>query len=172
MLARILKAMAILGAAAVVAALSMTWVIVSVVVPEDGLRLWIPAPVVLAQGAISVVDPPELHEALPVEAEHARLAARALRELEFAADAELVRVESADETIVIRMEAGRVHVEIDNATERVRVHAPVRPVREFLEGFADGPVEPIDAFRLARSLPSGPLVELDNADLNLAVRVW
>ena len=172
MLQRILKGLAIMGAATLVVALSMTWVIVSVVVPAEGLRLWIPAPVLLAQGVAAIVDPPELRKAIPLEAEHARLAAAALRELEVAEDAELVRVESAAETVVVRLQAGRIHVEVDNATDRVRVHAPVREVREFLERFEKGPVEPFEAFRLARSLPSGPLVEVDNADAQVKVRVW
>jgi hypothetical protein len=172
MLNRILKGLAILGAAAVVVALSMTWVVVSVFIPADGLRLWIPAPVVLAQGAVSIVDPPELHKAIPVEGEHARLAAAALRELETVDDAELVRIESAEETVVIRLQEGRIHVEVDNATDHVRVHAPVREVREFLEGFEDGPVEPFEVFRLARSLPSGPLVEVDNPEAQVSIRVW
>ena len=172
MFKRILQGLAILGAAAVVVALSMTWVIVSVFIPEDGLRLWIPAPVVLAQGVVSVVDPPELHKPIPVEAKHARFAARALRELEAVHAAELVRFESGDETVVIRVENGRAHVEVDNATDRVRVHAPLREAREFLERFEKGPVEPIDAFRLARSLPSGPLVEVENDEADVSVRIW
>jgi len=146
MLQRILKGLAILGAATLVVALSMTWVIVSVVVPADGLRLWIPAPVLLAQGVAAIVDPPEMRKAIPLEVEHARLAAAALRELETAGDAELVRVESADETIVVRLQEGRIHVEVDNATDRVRVHAPIREVRQFLERFEKGAVEPFEAF--------------------------
>lgn len=172
MLTSIFKGVAVLGAATTGVALSTTWVVVSVVVPEEGLRLWIPAPVVLAQGVVATVDPPELHKAIPLEAEHARLAAAALREIEDAEDAELVRVESAGETVVVRLQDGRIHVEVDNATDHVRVHAPIREVREFLEGFEDGPVEPLDVFRLARSLPSGPLVEVDSPDAQVSVRVW
>ncbi len=172
MLSRVLKGLAIAAAAAVILALSMTWVVVSVVVPEDGLRLWIPAPVVLAQGVAAIANPPELHEAIPLEPEHARLAATALRELEEVQDAELVRVESAEETVVVRVADGRVHVEVDTLREMVRVHAPIREVREFLESFDGGDVVPADAFRLARSLPSGPLVEVDAPDAEVSVRVW
>jgi len=168
----ILKGTAILGAAATVAALSTTWVIVSVFVPDEGLRLWIPAPVILAQTVASVVDPPELHKPIPLQAEHARAAAAALRELEEAGDAELFRLESDEETVVIRLQEGRIHVEVDNASDHVRVHAPIRQVREFLEDHGDGALEPAEIFQLARSLPSGPLVEVDNKDATVSVRVW
>ena len=172
MIRRILQGIAILGAAAVLAALSMTWVVVSVFIPEDDLRLWIPAPVVLAQGVVTVIDPPELRTPIPVDGKHARVAAEALRTLETAEDGELFRLESADETIVIRLEEGRIHVEVDDPTDHIRVYAPVRQVREFLEEFGEGPVEPLQVFRLARSLPSGPLVEVDNAGTQVSVRVW
>lgn len=168
----ILKGTAILGAAAVVAALSATWVIVSVFIPSDGLRLWIPAPVVLAQAVAAIVDPPELHKPILLEPEHVRVAAAALRELESVDEAELVRVESGGELVVIRVEAGRIHVEVDGATDRVRVHAPIREVCVFLENLGAGPIEPVQAFRLARSLPSGPLVEVQSSDAVVSVRVW
>jgi hypothetical protein len=172
MLKRILQGLAIVGAAAVVVALSMTWVIISVFVPEEGLRLWIPAPIVLAQSVAWVVDPPELHKAIPVEPQYIRLAAAALRELEAVEDAELVRVESDEETVVIHLEDGLIHVEVDNAADHVRVHAPLREVREWLESLEGGPVEPAHAFRLARSLPSGPLVEVRNLEADVSVRIW
>jgi hypothetical protein len=172
MLERILKGLAILGAAAVVVALSMTWVIVSVVIPKDGLRLWIPAPVVLAHGAAVLFDHPKLREEIPVEPEHIRVAAAMLRELEGADDAELVRVESGDETVVVRKRGNRLEIDVDNQRERVRVHAPIQQVREFLEDCEEGPIEPRAFFRLARSLPSGPLVEFSEPGTKVSVRVW
>jgi hypothetical protein len=172
MFTRILQALAILSAAAVVTALSMTWVVVSVVIPEDGLRLWIPAPIVLAQGAVALVGPPGLRDKIPLEPEHARIAAALLAELERTDDAELVRVESGEETVVVRKEGGLLRIEVDNPSERVRIHAPIREVREFLEECRDSPIEPSRIFRLARSLPSGPLVEYSEPGTNVSVRVW
>ena len=172
MLERILQGLAVLVAAALVAALSMTWVIVSVVIPEEGLRLWIPAPIVLAHGAAVLIDPPGFQNRIPVEPEHVRVAAAVLRELEAADDAELVRVESGDETVVVRKEGDRLKVEVDTRNERVRVSAPILEVREFLEDCDDGHIEPMRIFRLARSLPTGPLVEFSEPGTDVSVRVW
>jgi hypothetical protein len=172
MFERVLQGLAILCAAAVIAALSMTWVIVSVVILADGLRLWIPAPVVLAHGAAVLFDHPKLHQEIPLEPEHIRVAAAMLRELEAADDAELLRVESGEETVVVRKRGDRLDIEVDGADERVRVHAPIQQVREFLEDCEDGPIDPRSFFRLARSLPSGPLVEVSEPGTNVSVRVW
>jgi hypothetical protein len=172
MFERILTGVAIVGAGIAVTALSMTWVVVSVVVDEDDLHLWIPAPVILAQGAASLVDPPELHKKIPLEPEHLRVAAAVLRELENVGDAELVRVESGDQTVVIRKEGQLVRIEVDDDSQHVRVNAPIREVREFLEDCRDEPLEPARIFRLARSLPSGPLVEVSEPGTKVSVRVW
>ena len=167
-----LFAAGLVSAATTVTALSMTWVVVSVNIPADGLRLWIPAPVVLAQSAAALADPPELHREIDVEPEHLRMAAAVLRELVAVEDAELVRVESGDELVVIRKQGQRIHVEVDSGDERVRVHAPVRQIRELLEDLEGEPLRPATVFRLARSLPSGPLVEVSQPGTDVAVYVW
>jgi hypothetical protein len=167
-----LFAAGVVSAGATVTALSMTWVVVSVNVPADGLRLWIPAPVVLAQSAAAFADHPELHREIDVEPQHLRMAAAVLKELEAVEDAELVRVESGDELVVIRKEGPRVHIEVDSGDERVRVYAPVRQIRELLEDLDGEPLRPSAVFRLARSLPSGPLVEVSQPGTDVAVAVW
>ncbi|MCB1019718.1 MAG: hypothetical protein KDC27_07300 [Acidobacteria bacterium] len=172
MFKRLLFGFGIVCAAGLLAALSMTWVIVTVVDEDEGLHLWIPAPVLLAQAAAGIVDPPELHEKLPFEPEQLEAAAAAIRELESAADAELLRIESSDETVVIRKAGTRIEVEVDNRNERVRVHAPLRQVRQFLENRPVGALEPAALFRLARSLPSGPLVEVSEPGQRVAIRIW
>jgi hypothetical protein len=172
MFERILTGVAIVGAGIAVTALSMTWVVVSVAVEQDDLHLWIPAPVILAQGAATLIDPPELHEEIPVDPQHLEIAAAVLRELENVGDAELVRVESGDETVVIRKEGEIVRIEVNDGSQHVRVNAPIRQVREFLEDCRDEPLEPSRIFRLARSLPSGPLVEVSEPGTRVSVRVW
>lgn len=168
----LLAAAGVVSAGATVTALSMTWVVVSVNIPAEGLRLWIPAPVVLAQGVATLADPPELHREIEVDPEHLRIAAAMLEELEATEDAELVRVESDDELVVIRKQGARIHVEVDSGDERVRVYAPLRQVRELLESLDGEPLRPAAAFRLARSLPSGPLVEVSQPGTDVAVYVW
>lgn len=172
MFQRVLVGFGIMGAATMLAALSTTWVVVSVADEAEGLHLWIPAPVVLAQGIAGLADPPELHQKLPVEPEQLRAAAAVLRELENVGDAELVRVESGDDTVVIRKQGDRIAVEVDSANERVRVYAPLRQVREFLEEHESQELRPEALFRLARSLPSGPLVEVSEPGTRVSVRVW
>ncbi|MEZ5364411.1 MAG: hypothetical protein R2748_19270 [Bryobacterales bacterium] len=172
MFKRLLLGFGIVCAAGLLAALSMTWVIVNVVDEDEDLHLWIPAPVLLAQVVAGIADPPEIHEKLPFEPKHLRAAAAAIRELENAGDSELVRVESKDETVVIRKSGARIEVEVDNRNERVRVHAPLRQVREFLENHPDEPLEPASLFRLARSLPSGPLVEVTEPGQYVSIRIW
>ena len=126
----------------------------------------------MAQGIAGLANPPELHEQIPVEAEHLRAAAAVIRELEATGDAELVRIESPTETVVIRKQGDRIEVEVDNLSEHVRIHAPLRQVREFLEEHESGDLEPASIFRLARRLPSGPLVEFSEPGTRVSVRVW
>ncbi|HUG52100.1 MAG TPA: hypothetical protein VMR21_00800 [Vicinamibacteria bacterium] len=101
-------------------------VVVDVREPGDGLHLVIPVPLALAQTAAAFVPADKARVHLPPEARrYLPMARAALRALEDAEDAELVRVEEPGQVVSIRKEGGLVHVRVQDGEEEVNVQVPL-----------------------------------------------
>ncbi len=172
-----MKILTILGVVATAFAAmlgSMTWVLVDIDERQpDGMHLFIPAPLALADLAVRLAP----HDALePVdidlEPEYVQLAKAAIEELGRAGDFEMVRVEERDETVVVRIENGMVHVAVDNPNEQVRVRAPLRSIAAALDAVQDGKIRPVSLLPALDDLPSGRLVEVHDRDTDVTISVW
>lgn len=164
----------VLGALAVVAILgSMTWVLVDVDAHgPDGVRIFVPAPLALADVAVRFIPEASKPVDVPIEPEHHRLIRAALAEIATAGDFEMVRVEERDETVVVRVEEGLLHVAVDTPTEQVRVRFPIRSLKAALNRIEDKQIRPRDLLVALDDLPSGRLVEVHSEDADVKISVW
>jgi len=139
----------------------------------DGHRIVVPVPLVLAQAAVAVA-PAIAEEELRIPdndvLEHIGLARGVLEAIAAAPDGELVRVEEADEQVLVVKEGNalRVHVHGRNG-EDVSVRVPLSVVFNALPR-GDGR---ISALALAGSLSAVRFTDLvDVRDGDSHVRVW
>ena len=139
----------------------------------EGQRIVVPVPLVVAQAALAFV--PEVHTRveLPDEArEHLPLAHAVIEALAAAPDAELVRVEDADDLVVIEKAGDQLRVHVTEGDgESVEVSVPLAAVQEILEDAEDGELDARDVVRALRyNLRHGDLVRV--ADHGDRVNVW
>ena len=172
MLNVLLKVVGVLAAAVLIAALSVTWVVVRVA-PEDGPTILVPAPAILGQ--LALAWSPAADEELELDVklmEHRESALAAIRELRGAADAELVRVEDGDETVSVWKRGDGIAIEALLKDQTVKVNASLAVVESFLEGLDGGPIRVQDLAALVRRLDAGKAVEVRSADVDVDVWIW
>jgi hypothetical protein len=114
-------------------------VVVDVNDPKEGLHLVIPVPLALAHTAAAFVPEDKARVRLPIEARrYLPMAQAALRALDGAEDAELVRVEEPGQTVSIRKEGGLIHVHVkEGDDEEVNVRVPIAVALYALESGED-----------------------------------
>ena len=171
-----MKVLTILGfiAVAFVAMLgSLTWVLVDVNERgPDGVHVFVPAPLALADIAVRFVPEASKPIDIDLEPEYIPLIKIAVEELRKAGDFEMVRVEEEDETVVVRIEEGLLHVAVDSSTEQVRVRAPLDSFAVALDSIEDGKIRPADMLAALDDLPSGRLVEVHDEDTDVTISIW
>ena len=173
-----MKILTILGliAVAFVAMLgSLTWVVVDVDEHDpDGVHVFIPAPLALADIAVRFV--PEARKPIidvDLEPEYVPLIQAAVAEIRNAGDFEMVRVEETNETVVVRVEAEMLHVAVDTSDERVRVRVPLHSIVAAVDAIdKEGQIRPVDMLAALDDLPSGRLVEVHDSDTDVTISIW
>lgn len=139
----------------------------------NGIHLTVPVPITLAQAALAVAPEDARRLELPPEAvEHAGAARRFVEELRRQPDFELVRVEEADERVLVRKQGDELRVDVEGGRgETVHVRLPLTAAAELL-GRLDGrrvrTALLLDALRHAK----GEIVHVADADTEVRVRVW
>ena len=136
---------ALLAAVAVVLLLLASLHFVVVRVHErgpDGMKIWLPLPIELAQAALWFVPDYKKHlDTDTAQIEQYRPLAQALLEgLEDVDEVELVRVNEGDHTVVIRKAGADIVINVQTDREDVKVCLAMRTLQGFVDSFDEGPV--------------------------------
>lgn len=106
--------------------------VVVVDVKDDGHRIVVPMPLLLARGAAAFVPADKVHLDTPDLREHLALAGKLADALREVPDAELVRVDDRDEHVSIAKSGDMLTVKVDSHDERVRVQVPIAMLTDVL----------------------------------------
>ncbi len=139
----------------------------------DGLRLWVPVPLILAQAALQFA---------PEEARHVRVRNKDLteflpllravaKELKNVDDAELVRVEEKDQRVLVTKSGVDLMGDVSTPREKVHVAVPVEAIEEFLDRTDGECVHPADILSALGGV-SGDLVHVKDSDKEVRVWLW
>ncbi len=139
----------------------------------DGKSIWIPVPLELAQAALWFV--PDAHQQVDVdvaEVEQYGVVLEALLDgLKDIEEAELVRVEDGDQTVLIRKKDDYFEITVATPEENVEVRLAMRTLQEVLASFDDGQFD-VSAALGAFKHSSGPLVHVDEPDTEVTLAIW
>lgn len=163
-------ALACLSVALLGGAVASSGLLVVDVREADGSRLVLPVPLVLARAATHFV--PDEHTRIPCPEleEHLAAAKELTKELLEIGDAELVRVEDGNETIVISKVGEHLKVEVQGDGEEVLVSLPLVAVAEILESY-DG--EGFVAREVISALGDAPRSDLVHVrDGEEEIKIW
>jgi hypothetical protein len=140
----------------------------------SGHHVVVPVPLVLAQAALAVAPAvaPQDKLRVPDEAlEHLGLAREVIEALAAAPDGELVRVEEANEHVLVAKEGRSIRVRVDSDREHVNVTVPLHLV---MQALPDGSGR-IRTAALAGALSSvrfTDLVDVQDGQDHVRVYVW
>jgi hypothetical protein len=140
---------------------------------KSGVHLTVPVPIALVETALTFAPADARRVDLPPEAtEHMGAARRMVDELRRQPDFELVRVEEADETVLVRKVGDTLEVDVNGKRgEDVHVRLPLSLAAEVLNQARDGRLRTaavVEALRQAK----GELVHVVDGDTEVRVRVW
>lgn len=159
-----------IAATGTVAATGVAWVDVRDGGP-NGTRILVPVPLVAAEIAAAFIPTPDLRMTMDGEAlaqiGTARKVVQALRD---APDGELVRVEEADETVVVAKEGDTLRVHVTGRKEKVDVNVPLAAALDVIR--PDGRIDPAAAVRGLRYARFSTLVEVQDGDDHVKISVW
>ena len=156
------------------ATLASTSFLVVDVRPNDGPRIVVPVPLILIQAATAFVPEDEIDCDIPEEARQylpmARAALQALREVP---DAELVRVDTPDEQVLIRVREEMLEIRVRGRNdEDVEVNVPLDTAEQILVDVMSDDFHPADVVRALRRVSRTDLVRVDTGDEHVKVWIW
>jgi hypothetical protein len=137
----------------------------------DGVRLWIPVPLVLAQAALQFAPDEARHVRNKDLAEFLLLLRAVAKELKNASDAELVRVEEGDQRVLVAKSGVDLVVDVSSPHQNVHVAVPVEAIEEFLNNTDGECLHPADVLSALGGV-SGDLVHVKDSDREVRVWLW
>ena len=149
-----------------VAATGIAWVDVR----DGGDRIVVPVPLLLAEVAASFVPKPALRNHMGDAARHLAAAKGVIEALAECPDAELVRVEDADEQVVVSKAGDVLQVRVHGRDEEVSVNLPLSAIRDLVR--EDGSIDPAAAVGALRHSRFTNIVEVRSRDEHVKVTVW
>lgn len=140
----------------------------------SGHRIVVPVPLFLAQAALNLAPSHATRVRMPEEAlETLGRSVGLLDALADCPDAELVRVEDGDETVVIEKAGGVLRINVDGrGRERVRVNVPIAVVRDFVRSRDSQEVRAADVVAALKQVTNTDLVDVQDGDDHVRVYVW
>jgi hypothetical protein len=139
----------------------------------DGKSIWIPVPIELAQMALWFV--PDVHQRVDVdvsEIEEFGVVVEALLDgLEDVEEAELVRVEDGDQTVLVRKKGNYFEIAVATPEENAEIRLAMRTLQEVFASFDEGRFD-ISAALAAFKHSSGPLVHVNEPDTEVTLAIW
>ena len=139
----------------------------------NGMKIWLPLPIELAQAALWFVpDHEKRFDTGTVQIERFRPLAQALLEaLEEVDQVELVRVNDGDQTVVVRKAGADIEINVRTDREEVKVRLAVRTLQGFVDSFDDGRFDPAGAMSALKH-SSGLMVHVDEPDTEVSLTIW
>jgi hypothetical protein len=137
----------------------------------DGLRLWVPVPLIAAQAALQFAPDEARHIREKDFTEFLPLLRAVAKELKNAGDAELVRVEDKDQRVLVTKSGVDLVVDVSGPDQQVHVAVPVEAVEEFLDGTDGKCLHPADILSALGGI-SGDLVYVKDSDTEVKVWLW
>lgn len=151
--------------------LGSSWVVVDVQ-PEDGPRLFIPAPLLAARAVLPFV-PQEIQTIeIPDAAGYSDLAERVLAELSQAPDGVLVEIDDREQHVHIEKRGAELLVEVTSNDEAVSVHLPIELAIEVVRGVDDERVELLTVLAAISRAPHTELLHLRTDEEEVKVWIW
>ncbi len=167
---------ALLAAAGVVALIvaSLHYVVVRIEERGPGGKfIWMPIPIELAQAALWFVPDIDQRVNLDVsEIERFDVVAEALLQaLEDVEDAELVRINDGDQTVLIHKKGDYLEVAVTTPREKVQVRLAMRTLQGVLASFDEGRFD-LSAALGAFKHSSGPMVHVNEPGTEVTLAIW
>lgn len=167
---------ALLAAVAVVLLLLASLHFVIVRVHErgpDGMKIWLPLPIELAQAALWFVPDYEKHfDTDTAQIKRFRPLAQALLEgLEEVDEVEFVRVNEEDQTVVIRKAGADIEINVQTDREEVKVRLAMRTLQGLVDSFDEGRFDAAGALSALKH-SSGPMVRVDGLKTEVSLTIW
>ena len=165
---------ALLAAVAVVLLLLASLHFVVVRVHErgpDGMKIWLPLPIELAQAALWFVPDYEEHFDIAQIEQYRPLAQTLLEGLEDVDEVELVRVNEGDHTVVIRKADADIVINVQTDREDVKVRLAMRTLQGFVDSFDEGRFDVAGALSALKH-SSGLMVHVDEPNTEVSLTIW
>ncbi|MCM2254149.1 MAG: hypothetical protein NDJ94_00635 [Vicinamibacteria bacterium] len=140
----------------------------------SGHRIVVPVPLFLAQAALNMVPSHATRAEIPAEAvEVMARSAGLLDALADCPDAELVRVEDGNETVVIEKAGDVLRISVDGRrNEQVRVNVPIGVVRDFVKAQGSRELRAADVVAALKQVSNTDLVDVRDGRDHVRVYVW
>ncbi len=137
----------------------------------DGLRLWVPVPLAVAQAALQFAPDEARHIREKDFAQFLPLLRAVTRELKNIGDAELIRVEERDQRVLVTKSGVDLVVDVSAPDQEVHVAVPVEAVEEFLDRSDGRCLHPADILSALGGV-SGDLVHVKDSDREIKIWLW
>lgn len=172
MLRTLLKVGGILAAIVLVAALSLTWVVVRVV-QADGPTIIVPAPAILGQAVLALTSAKDQEIRLHFDlADYRQPGLELIRELRSTPDAQLLRVDRSGEQVAVWKQGERIRVEVETDKETVKLNVPIDALEAFLQASEGDGVKLTRLAGIVGAMGSGKAVEVRSADADIDIWIW
>lgn len=140
----------------------------------SGHHFVVPVPVIVAQSAAAFVPAKARHVELGKAKEYLPMADAALKALAESPDAELVRVDEADQHVRVAKSGGNLEVHVSQAGHREEVHVtvPLSMASAVLREAATGEVSPATLVGLLSRARLTRLADVQSGTDHVRVTVW
>ena len=139
----------------------------------DGMKIWLPLPIELAQATLWFVPDYEKHfgiDTARVERYHP-LAQVLWEGLEDVDEVVLVRVNEGDRTVVIRKAGADIEINVQTDREEVKVRLSMRTLQGLVDCVDDGRFDAAGTLSVLKH-SSGPMVHVDGLNTEVSLTIW
>ena len=139
----------------------------------DGHHFVVPVPLALARGALALAPQEAQRLSCPQHAaRYLPAARRMLAELQGLPDAELIKVEERDQRVSVRVRAGQLVIDVNQADQEVHVVVPLEAAQRALDAYSDGGFESADLIAALGSISNTDLVHVRDGQDEVKVWIW
>ena len=152
-----------------------TGLVVVDVKTEDGPRIVVPFPLLLARAALGFAPEAATRIEIPELSEYSDIASRLVAELRDCGDGVLVEVEDGTEHVLIEKVGDEIAIDVDSDREEVSVRIPLAAAAGILDGYEGGRLkvaEVLDALSSSGSLSGTDLVHVPSDEEEVRIWVW
>ena len=151
---------------------ALPWVVVDV--RQEGpaaFHITVPLPLPLARAALLFVDEDETRVEIPELARFCAEAEKMVRLLADAPDAELVRISSRDEEVIIAKAGDYLEIGVQTRDEEVHVRIPLFRLEELLSYYDGEAFEISDLLDVVGAISPGELIHVRGRDHEVTVAI-